>query len=86
MKAVLQTSALRQSMVADMTIRNLSPRTREIYTWMVIHVQQGKGRKDRYVMLSSGSQRILLNQTAGGLWGLIGERASPEPMLLRASS
>jgi hypothetical protein len=44
MKAVLQVSPLRQRMIDDMTIRNLSPRTREIYTWQVAKFAKHFGR------------------------------------------
>jgi len=49
---------LRQRMIEDMQVRNLSSSTRDTYLLqvslfrMVIRVAQGKGHKDRYVMLS----------------------------------
>jgi hypothetical protein len=52
------TTPLRQRMIEDMKIRNLSPHTIKAYVAdidsrrMVIRVRQGKGHKDREVMLS----------------------------------
>jgi site-specific recombinase XerD len=58
MKAVLQTSGLRQRMVDDMTIRNLSPRTREIYTWQVANFAKYFGRSPELL----GPEEIRLYQ------------------------
>ncbi len=44
MKHVLQTSVLRQRMIDDMTVRNLSPRTREIYVYQVAKFAKHFGR------------------------------------------
>lgn len=44
MKRVLQVTPLRQRMIDDMTVRNLSPRTREIYVYQVAKFAQHFGR------------------------------------------
>ena len=78
------TTPLRQRMIEDMTIRNMSLLTQGQYIRsvakfaahfgnspdkltaahidsqrMVLHIRQGKGRKDRYVMLSEQLLRVL---------------------------